>query len=98
MEEANDAIRISPHELAVFDVVAVAYMAQNRPDEARAILNTGLSNNPENRASTSTCLGSLRLWEMRPACSVNCSGPLANWRELISWALLLLRGLPIWVN
>src|SRR5436189_3515524 len=48
-EEANDAIRISPHELAVFDVVAVAYMAQNRPDEARAILNTGLSNNPENQ-------------------------------------------------
>ena len=34
MEEANEAIRISPHELAVFDVVAVAYMAQNRPDEA----------------------------------------------------------------
>ena len=24
-------------------------MAQNRPDEARAILNTGLSNNPENQ-------------------------------------------------
>ena len=49
MEEANEAIRISPHELAVFDVVAVAYLAQNRPDEARAILNTGLSNNPENQ-------------------------------------------------
>ena len=30
-------------------MVAVAYMAQNRPDEARAILNTGLSNNPENQ-------------------------------------------------
>ncbi len=30
-------------------MVAVAYIAQNRPDEARAILNTGLSNNPENQ-------------------------------------------------
>ena len=49
MEEANEAIRISPHELAVFDVVAVAYLAQNRPDEARAILNTGLINNRENQ-------------------------------------------------
>ena len=49
MEEANEAIRVSPHELAVFDVVAVAYLAQNRPDEARAILNPGLINNPENQ-------------------------------------------------
>ena len=48
MEEANEAIRISPHELAVFDVVAVAYLAQNRPDEARAILTMGLGSNPDN--------------------------------------------------
>lgn len=48
MEEANEAIRISPHELAVFDVVAVGYMAQNRADEAKAVLSTGLGSNPEN--------------------------------------------------
>jgi serine/threonine protein kinase/tetratricopeptide (TPR) repeat protein len=48
MQEANEAIRISPHSLAGFDVVALGYMAQNRADEAKAVLSTGLGSNPEN--------------------------------------------------
>lgn len=48
MQEANEAIRISPHSLAGFDVVALGYMAQNRADEAKSVLSTGLGSNPEN--------------------------------------------------
>src|SRR5579864_6803768 len=50
MEEGNNAIRLSPHVLAGFDVVALGYLAQNRPDEAKAVLTTGLRNNPDNEA------------------------------------------------
>ena len=79
-------------------MVAVAYIAQNRPDEARAILNTGLSNNPENQGihfdlfGVSAALGDEAGMQRELQWA---SGKLA---ELISWALLLLRGLPIWVN
>jgi eukaryotic-like serine/threonine-protein kinase len=50
MQEGNDAIRISPHVLSAFDAVALGYLAQNRADEAKAVLTTGLRNNPDNQA------------------------------------------------
>ena len=50
MQEGNNAIRISPHTLAGFDMVAFGYLAQNRVDEAKAVLTTGLRNNPDNQA------------------------------------------------
>ena len=49
-EEGNNAIRISPHVLAGFDAVALGYLAQNRPDEAKAVLTTGLRNNPDGQS------------------------------------------------
>src|SRR5689334_9293470 len=57
MEEGNNAIRLSPHVLAGFDVVALGYLAQNRPDEAKAVLTTGLRNNPDNEAIHSDLFG-----------------------------------------
>ena len=48
MEEGNATIEISPHTLSGFDVVALAYLAANRPEEAQAVLNRGLASNPEN--------------------------------------------------
>jgi hypothetical protein len=50
MQEVNNAIRISPHVIAGFDAVALGYLAQNRADEAKAVLTTGLRNNPDNQA------------------------------------------------
>jgi eukaryotic-like serine/threonine-protein kinase len=50
MEEGNNAIRISPHLISGFNAVALGYLAQNRPDEARAVLTTGVRNNPDNQA------------------------------------------------
>lgn len=50
MQEGNNAIRISPHVIGGFDTVALGYMAENRADEAKAVLTTGLKDNPDNQA------------------------------------------------
>lgn len=50
MQEGNNAIRISPHVIGGFDAVALGYMAENRADEAKAVLTTGLKDNPDNQA------------------------------------------------
>ena len=38
-------------------MVAISYLAQNRADEAEAVLNTGLANNPNNYAIHSDLYG-----------------------------------------
>ena len=43
-----EAIRINPHQEGVHSSMASSYLALNRVDEARAILETGLASNPDN--------------------------------------------------
>jgi len=50
-------LELVSHELTTFDVVAISYLAQNRADEAEAVLNTGLANNPNNYAIHSDLYG-----------------------------------------
>jgi eukaryotic-like serine/threonine-protein kinase len=49
-EEAARGLQITSHELALFNVKALGYMAQNRPEEAKSVLAAGLASNPENTA------------------------------------------------
>jgi eukaryotic-like serine/threonine-protein kinase len=48
IELGNEAIRLDPHQTGVHFNVAVAYLALNRVDEAKSVLEGGLAQNPEN--------------------------------------------------
>jgi tetratricopeptide (TPR) repeat protein len=48
IELGNETIRASTHQVGVYQMMAFAYLALKRVDEARAIVETGLANNPEN--------------------------------------------------
>ena len=44
----SETIRINPHQEGVHSSMAISYLALNRVDEARTILETGLVSNPDN--------------------------------------------------
>jgi hypothetical protein len=56
-EEAAHGLQITSHQLALFDVEALGYMAQNRPEEAKSVLAAGLASNPESSAIHSDLFG-----------------------------------------
>jgi serine/threonine protein kinase/Tfp pilus assembly protein PilF len=48
IEFGNQAIRLDPHQTGVYFSVANSYLALNRVDEAKSVLQAGLAQNPEN--------------------------------------------------
>jgi serine/threonine protein kinase/Tfp pilus assembly protein PilF len=48
IELGNEEIRLDPHQTGVHVAVALAYLALNRVDEAKSVLEAGLPQNPEN--------------------------------------------------
>ena len=48
IELGNEEIRLDPHQTGVHLNVALAYLALNRVDEAKSVLESGLAQNPEN--------------------------------------------------
>jgi len=45
----NEAIRLNPHSVGGYGAITCGYLGLNRPEEAKAILETGLKNNPDHR-------------------------------------------------
>jgi eukaryotic-like serine/threonine-protein kinase len=48
IELGNEEIRLDPHQTGVHSSLALAYMALNRVDEAKSVLEAGLAQNPDN--------------------------------------------------
>jgi serine/threonine protein kinase/tetratricopeptide (TPR) repeat protein len=48
IELGNEEIRLDPHQTGVHLNVALAYLALNRVDEAKSVLEAGLAQNPDN--------------------------------------------------
>ena len=48
IELGNEEIRLDPHQTGVHFNVALAYLALNRLDEAKSVLEAGLAQNPDN--------------------------------------------------
>jgi len=48
IELGNEEIRLDPHQSGVHFSVALAYLALNRVDEAKSVLEAGLAQNPDN--------------------------------------------------
>jgi tetratricopeptide (TPR) repeat protein len=44
----NQALRLNPHQSGVHGAMALAYLALNRVDEAKAVSEAGLTSNPDN--------------------------------------------------
>jgi serine/threonine protein kinase/Tfp pilus assembly protein PilF len=61
IELGNEAIRLDPHQTGVHLNVALAYLALNRVDEAKSVLEAGLAQNPDNSGiHAGLCLAALR--------------------------------------
>jgi len=48
IDVGNESIRVDPHQVGVAAAMAVAYLALKRVDEARATIEAGLANEPDN--------------------------------------------------
>jgi len=45
---ANETLRLNPHGRGAFGALACGYLGLNRPDEARTVLESAITNDPEN--------------------------------------------------